>query len=82
MDLLEDLKMSLLNLNFAMVYIKIIAQEKTTTTKLCEIHFYFCRAFALFHQGIVITVIFKMLYTFLLKRTIKTLYNNQILSLK
>ena len=41
----------------------------------------FCWAFALFHQGIVITVTFKMLHTFLLKRTIKlSLYNNQILT--
>ena len=45
--------------------------EKTTTTKLWQIHLYFCRAFALFHQGIVITVTFKILNTFLLKRQSK-----------
>ena len=42
--------------------------EKTTTTKLRQIHLYFCWAFALFHQGIIITVTFEMLHTFLLKR--------------
>ena len=36
----------------------------------------------MFHQGIVITVTFKMLHTFLLKRIIKTLYNKQILSIQ
>ena len=46
---------------------------------LRQINFYFCWAFALFHQGIVITVTFKILHTFLFKKTIKTLYNNQIL---
>ena len=30
--------------------------------------FYFCLVFTLFHQGIVITVKFKMLHTFLLKK--------------
>ena len=34
------------------------------------------------YQDIVITVTFKMLRTFLLKKTVKTLYNNQILSFK
>ena len=34
------------------------------------------------YQDIVITVTFKMLRTFLLKITVKTLYNNQILSFK
>ena len=34
------------------------------------------------YQDIVITVTFKMLSTFLLKITVKTLYNNQILSFK
>ena len=33
--------------------------------------YFFCWAFALFHQGIVITVTFKMLHTFLLKRQSK-----------
>ena len=33
--------------------------------------YFFCWAFALFHQGIVITVTFKMLYTFLSKRQSK-----------
>ena len=45
--------------------------EKTTTAKLRQIHLYFCWAFALFHQGMAITVIFKMLHTFLLKRQSK-----------
>ena len=45
--------------------------EKTTTTKLQQIHLYFCWAFTLFHQGIVITVTFKMLPTCLLKRQSK-----------
>ena len=34
------------------------------------------------YQDIVITVTFKMLRTFLLKITVKTLHNNQILSFK
>ena len=34
------------------------------------------------YQDIVIIVTFKMLRTFLLKITVKTLYNNQILSFK
>ena len=35
-----------------------------------------------FIKAFVITVIFKMLHTYLLKRTIKTLHNNYILSFK
>ena len=44
--------------------------------------FYFYRAFALFHKGIVITITFKMLQTFLLKIVIKALYDNKILSIQ
>ena len=44
--------------------------EKPATTKLRQIHLFFCWAL-LFHQGIVITVIFKKLHTFLLKRQSK-----------
>ena len=58
------------------------SRKKNSKTKLQQIHFYFCGAFALFHQGIVMTVIFKMLHTFLFKRTIKTSHNNQLLSLR
>ena len=36
----------------------------------------------MFHQGIVIIVTYKMSQTFLLKRKIKALYKNQILSFK
>ena len=41
---------------------------------LRQIHFYFCWAFAFFHQGMVITLIFKIVTYILLERTIKTLY--------
>ena len=45
-------------------------QEKTTTTttKLQEIYFYFCRAFALFHKGIAITVTFKMSHALFIRK--------------
>ena len=42
-----------------------------TTAKLQQIHLYFWLVFALLHQGIVITVTFKMLPTCLLKRQSK-----------
>ena len=50
---------------------------QNTNKKFTTNPFSFLLAFALFHQG---TVTFKMLQTFLLKRTIKTLYNKKILS--
>ena len=46
-------------------------QLEKTTTKLRQMQLYFCWAFALFHQGIVITDAFKILHTFLLKRQSK-----------
>ena len=57
-------------------------EQKIRTTNLPQIQFYFYRAFALFHQGIVIIVTFKMLHIFLLKRTIKTFRTNKILSIR
>ena len=85
--------MSLLNFNFIMSYtihkisvlIKIDLNdqlEKTTTTKLRQIHLHFLLSFRLVslrhsHN----CYIFSVTYIFI-KKTIKMLYNNQILSFK
>ena len=47
------------------------SSRKNNSNKLWQTHSYFCWGFALLHQCLVITVTFKMLHTFLLKRTIK-----------
>ena len=50
---------------------------KTAANNLWKIDFHFHWPFTLFYQGIKISVAFKMLHTFLLKRTKKMLYSKK-----